>query len=92
MTQRKPKTYEAKIDGRKTRVTVPSDPDPEEILVDAIRDTLSPQAVAVIAAFLQPARTANNDVDKQIRWFADTLVKAVGGQDTMNGLYDEVGL
>jgi len=92
MTRRKAKTYEAKIDGRRRRVTVPSDPDPRELLVDAIRDSLSPQAVAAIAAFLQPARTRSDDVDKQIRWFADLLTEAIGGSDTMNDLCDEVGL
>ena len=86
------KVYDAEVHGKKRRVTVPEDPKPEDLLTDALRDNLSPQAVAAIAAYLQPARTANDDVNTQIRWFSDVLVETVGGHDAMNDLCDEVGL
>ena len=38
------KTYAATVDGRQIRCTVPEDPKPEEILVDALRDCLSPSS------------------------------------------------
>ena len=92
MERPKPKTYEAKVNGRKTRVTVPDDPDPEEMLIDAIQDSLSPQAVAAIAAFLQPAATKSAEVNRQIRWFAELLTAVVGGGEAHNRLCEEVGL
>jgi len=75
-----------------TPVTVPEDQTHKEVLVAALQDSLSPQAVAAIVAFLQPARTASEDVNTQIRWFADVLVETVGGHDAISGLCDEVGL
>ena len=92
MKRPKPKTYEAKVNGRRTRVTVPDDPGPEEMLIDAIQDNLSPQAVAAIAAFLQPATTKSAEVNRQIRWFADLLTAVVGGGEEHNRLCEEAGL
>jgi len=90
-----PKTYEAEIDGRKTRVTIP-DREPEGIdeqtLFAALKDNLSPQAVAAIVAYLQPAATNNTEVDRQLRWFADRLTELVGGPEELGRLCDEVGL
>jgi len=92
MQRQKPKTYDAKIDGCEVRVTVPEDQTPQETLIVALQDSLSPQAVAAIVAFLQPARTASENVNTQIRWFADVLVETVGGHDAISDLCDEVGL
>ena len=47
----KPETYEVERGGRKVRVTVPEAID-EGDLAAALRDNLSPQAVAAIAAHL----------------------------------------
>jgi hypothetical protein len=92
MSKSKPKTYEATIRGRKARVTIPEDPEPEELLVDALRENLSPHAVAAIVAYLQPARTNNPDVDHQVQWFADQLVELVGGSEHQARLAEELGL
>ena len=92
MKRRRSKTYEAKLNGRKTRVTVPEDPKPEDVLADALRENLSPHAVAAIAAYLQPVRTMDPEVVRQVRWFADLLTTVVGGDDELNRLCDEVGL
>ena len=78
MKNEKTKTYEATIRGRKTRVTIPEDPKPEELLIDAIRENLTPEAVAAIAAWLQPATTRDANVNRQIEWFRQQLVLAIG--------------
>jgi len=94
MTKRRkrPETYEHEMaDGRKVRVTVPDATD-EDVLFDAIRDTFSPQATAVIAAYLDAVTTNNADVDRQVQWFADRLIERVGGRAAYNRLCDEAGL
>ena len=86
------KTYEAKMGGKKVRVTIPEDPDPAEVLMDAIKDNLSPLAVAAIVAYLQPARVKDKGVQREVEWFSEELVKAVGGNTQLNQLMDELGL
>ena len=86
------KVYDAEVCGKKRRVTVPEDPKPEDMLTDALRENLSPHAVAAIAAYLQPVRTTDPQVDRQVCWFAELLAKAVGGEDELNRLCEEVGL
>jgi hypothetical protein len=87
----RPKTYEAKRPGGRTvRVTVPENDEGD--LFDAVREQLSPEAVAGIVAFLQPAQTNNPDVDRQVRWFADELTKLLGGYEQQARLAEELGL
>ncbi len=65
MKRKRPETYEVtREDGTKVRVTVPENDEQE--LFDAMREQLSPHAVAAIVSYLQPARTNNSDVDRQI--------------------------
>jgi hypothetical protein len=64
----------------------------ESELFDAIREQLSPHAVASIVAYLQPARTNNQDVDRQVAWFAEELVKLLGGHEQQAQLAEELGL
>jgi len=91
MKRKRPDTYEVtREDGTKARVTVPEND--EQDLFDAIREQLSPHAVAAIVSYLQPARTNNSDVDRQVRWFADELVKLVGGYEQQARLAEELGL
>lgn len=61
-------------------------------LVDALRDNLSPEAVAAIASWLQPARTNDENVDREVRWFAEQLAQALGGWDQQSRLAEELGL
>lgn len=87
----KRKTYPHKTtDGKTLRVTVPENDDGG--LFDAIREQLSPEAVASIASYLQCARTNNQDVDRQVRWFADELCKLLGGYEQQARLAEELGL
>jgi len=62
-----------------------------EVVQEVLRDNLSPQAIAAIAAHLFAASTKNDGVNKEIRWFADQLVSMVG-TDQYNALCEEVGL
>ena len=64
----------------------------ESELLEAIREQLSPEAVASIVSHLQGARTNNQDVDRQVRWFADELVKLIGGDEQQARLAEELGL
>ncbi len=65
---------------------------PESSLIDALRENLSPQAVAVIASYLHPVLTKDADVDREIQWLVQRLAEAVGGWDQQNRLAEEVGL
>ena len=89
-----PKTYAAKTpDGRTVRCTVPESDNREwpELLVEAVRETISPKAVVSIVAHLQAASTKDANVDRQVAWFADTL-RAMIDADEFNHLGDELGL
>ena len=61
-------------------------------LVDALRENLSPEAVAAIASWLQPACTNDQNVDREVRWFAEQLAQALGGWDQQSRLAEELGL
>ncbi len=63
----------------------------ESELFEHVREQLSPEAVAAIAAWLQPAQTNNADVNRQVAWFRDRLVEMLG-TDRYNALCDELGL
>ena len=86
------KTYAATVDGRQIRCTVPEDPKPEEILVDALRDCLTPEAITTIAAHLAAARTRHAEVNRQVAWFNELLIQTLGGYPQYNRLLEEVGL
>ena len=88
----KVKTYEAKMGGKKVQVTIPENPDPAEAMVEAIKDNLSPEAVEIINAYLQPTRVKDRKVQREVEWFSEELIKAVGGDAAFNQLMDEVGL
>jgi spore coat polysaccharide biosynthesis protein SpsF (cytidylyltransferase family) len=90
MRRKRPDTYEADINGKKVRVTVPENDESE--LFDAVREQLSPEAVASIISHLQGARTNNQDVDRQVHWFAEELAKLLGGYEQQSRLAEELGL
>jgi len=72
--------------------TVAYSGDAVDVLQDVLRSHLSPHAVAAIVAYLQPARTSNPDVDRQLRWLADRLTDLVGGPEQLDRLADELAL
>jgi len=96
--KKRPKTYEAEHDGRKVRVTIPErhdhvayEGDAAEVLRDVLKDNLSPQAVAVIAAHLHGlVHTKSDRMNREVAWFTDLLLNLVG--DQYNALCEEAGL
>lgn len=86
----KTQMYDAEINGKKIRVTVPEND--EQDLFDAVREQLSPEAVASIVSHLQGARTNNQDVDRQVHWFTEELCKLLGGYEHQAQLAEELGL
>ena len=69
----------------------------QEAFEKVIRDNLSPEGVATIIAFLQPAafyKPTNEDAIRglqQAEWLADTLTEMLG-VDEVNRLFEELGL
>ena len=90
------KTYRRqRPDGRTVRVTIPPPPTDDEQFQDALlalREQLGPHAVAAIVSCLQINRTNNDDVDRQVHWFAEQLVTLLGGYEQQNRLAEELGL
>ena len=94
---KKAKRYEVDVDGRKAQVTVPErhemcaySGDLKDILQDVLRDSLSPEAVAAIAAQLDARKVKDDQVAKEVRWFHRLLVGMVKG--TFRQLCDELGI
>lgn len=83
----RPRRYDA---GRGRKVTVPEND--ERDLFEAVREQLSPHAVACIASHLSGASTNNPEVDRQVRWFHDQLCELLGGYEQQAHLAQELGL
>ncbi|RMF84297.1 MAG: hypothetical protein D6744_03320 [Planctomycetota bacterium] len=79
-------------DDKTVPVSVPDDPDPQDALVDAIRNTLTPHAVAAVAAWLQLASVDDPNVAGEIEWFTRVLVETLGGNEMADRLIEEIGL
>jgi hypothetical protein len=56
-----------------------------------IKDTLSPQAVALIIAHLQCCER-KAQAHCEVEWFRKQLVALVGGSEKVNTLFEEVGV
>ena len=68
--------------------------DPTDHLLEAIKDNLSPHAVALIAAKLRPACAEGEfgrEAERQCQWLADRLVELVG-ESEYTALCEELGL
>ena len=72
-TKNAPETHEADYNNHKVQVTVPENPNEEEMLTAAIQDALGPDAVAAIAVALQTVRTGNEETDSQVAWLAELM-------------------
>lgn len=66
--------------------------DASDSLIDALRENLSPEAVAAIASWLQPACTNDENVNREVHWFAEQLAQALGGWDEQSRLAEALGL
>ncbi len=60
-------------------------------LSEALRNNLSPHAIALIHAQLH-FLNCDSEAVSEVYWFARQLVGMVGGYDAMNKLYEEVGI
>ena len=60
-------------------------------LQDEIRESLSPQAVALIVAHLQTCDGVSV-AHREVSWFRKILTETVGGHKAVNDLFDEVGV
>ena len=80
--------YQVESKGRTVNVTVPDDVSNREILIDAIKESMSPEAVAAMVPFLRSAqvRQTKSEVTQQINWFANVLAEAVGGERQVDAL------
>jgi len=93
---RKVKTYEVEVDGRKARVTVPKRVEvayageATEVLRDVLRDSLSPEAVAIVAACVDPEVVKDAKVAREVKWFRDLLVKMVGSEEAIDRVCAEL--
>ena len=59
---------------------------------DAIRDALSPDAVALAASYLLTARCDDEDVNMEVRWFAEQLIELLGGDEAFSQTCKGIGL
>lgn len=70
----------------------------EGLLHDAMRENFSPEGVATIIAFLQPAamkRTDNQEAAsalQQVEWFTEVLTNLLGGPKKVSEFFEELGL
>jgi hypothetical protein len=63
----------------------------DEVLADALRDALSPEAVAAVAAYLVAAPIKDVKINTEIRWFANRLIKLLG-KDEYARMLEELDL
>ena len=59
---------------------------------EAIRDALSPDAVALAASYLLTARCDDEEVDLEVRWFAEQLIDLLGGDEVFSQTCKGIGL
>ena len=57
-----------------------------------IRDALSPDAVALAASYLLTARCDDEDVNMEVRWFAEQLIELLGGDEAFSQTCKSIGL
>ena len=62
-----------------------------EELKEALKDNLTPEAIATIAAYLQTVQIANQSVDREVAWFNNLLVDMLGTEE-YNKLKEELDL
>ena len=57
-----------------------------------IRDALSPDAVGLAASYLLTARCDDEDVNMEVRWFAEQLIELLGGNEEFSHICKGIGL
>lgn len=59
---------------------------------EAIRDALSPEAVGLAASYMLTARCDDEEVNMEVRWFAEQLITLLGGDEAFSNTCKEIGL
>ena len=63
------------------------------VMREALRQSLSPKAIATIAVHLRRATGSNDDqANREVAWFTKQLVKMLGGNEQHSRLAEELGL
>ena len=57
-----------------------------------IRDALSPEAVGLAASYLLTARCDDEDINVEVRWFAEQLIDLLGGNEEFSRICKGIGL
>lgn len=83
------RTYKGK-DGK--RYTIPEPQNDVAELFAHLREQLSPEAVAAIAASLQTCCAEDPEVCREVAWFQNGLVDLLGGAEQFNRMMEEIGL
>jgi hypothetical protein len=68
------------------------DTDAKAALIDALRENLSPEAVATIAYRLTPTpKSGHRELDAEVTWFATLLAETLGGWSQQERIVKELG-
>ena len=59
---------------------------------ESIRDALSPEAVGLAASYLLGARCDDEEVNMEVRWFAEQLIELLGGDEAFSQTCKSIGL
>jgi hypothetical protein len=60
---------------------------------NVMRENFSPEAIALMIANLQGARSSNcPGADGEVRWFVEQMTELAGGVECVNRLFDELGV
>jgi len=57
-----------------------------------IQDALSPEAVSLAASYLLTARCDDEEVDLEVRWFAEQLIELLGGDEVFSQTCKGIGI
>ena len=74
----------------KTHVMCAYSGDLKDILRDVLRDNLSPEAVAILAACIDPDVVKDAKVAREVKWFREVLVGLVGTEADVDRACDEL--
>ena len=80
------------IGGEPPGVAVLENVEPAKMLADALRENLSPLALACIWSYLQACDPPDAVTACQVRWFEDMLIDILGGAEEGDRLCDEAGV
>ena len=63
-----------------------------DALRDAMKENFTPEAIALMVANLQVAKSEHSSAHRQVEIFTQFLVDLVGGHKAVNALFEEIGV